>query len=97
MIEAFIWNAGVPGATAAYFVADPGKPTELIAKAVVIVNVSYFWPSVITDIEDPLPRLVISCWRDSYLATLHGLGQKYLHLPLTRKLHMRPMANFFTE
>jgi hypothetical protein len=55
MIEAFIWNAGIPGATAAHFMEDPGKPTELIPKAILIVNVISFRPSVITDIyERPL-------------------------------------------
>lgn len=42
LLEAFIWKANIPGASFAYFVEDPTKPTEIIAKTLVIVDVNAF-------------------------------------------------------
>ncbi|KAF9462041.1 hypothetical protein BDZ94DRAFT_762216 [Collybia nuda] len=38
MLEAFIWDAGSPGASFVYFVEEPAKFTEVINKALVFVE-----------------------------------------------------------
>jgi hypothetical protein len=45
LIEAFIRGGNIPGASVAYWIDKPSKATEVITKAILILNVSITIPS----------------------------------------------------
>jgi hypothetical protein len=45
LIEAFIRDGNIPGASVAYWIDNPSKATEVITKAILILNVSVTIPS----------------------------------------------------